>query len=114
MAGQFVQWTELVRGGKLEPYVLLNDGKPRDFTYCPITQYGSAMELRREVSFSVMLDGFYGERETAERIRQRGSDLIKAVTNLRNRTARKLENQRKELSQAEDRELCLLYTSRCV
>ena len=42
-----------------------------------------------------MLDGFYGERETAERIRQRGSDLIKAVSNLRNRTARKLENQRK-------------------
>ena len=108
LTGQFIQWAELVRGGGLEPWVLLSDGKPRDFTYCPITQYSEAMELRRAENFSAMLDGFYGERETAERIRQRGSDLIKAVTNLRNRTARKLENQRKELSQAEDRELLRL------
>ena len=57
-----------------------------------------------------MLDSFYGQRETAERLRQRGGDLIRAVTNLRNRTARKLENQRRELDQAEaqDRELLRL------
>ena len=108
LARQFQDWTERVRSGRLEPWMLLRDGVPRDFTYCPIAQYGPALELRRGERFSAMLDSFYGQRETAERMRQRGGDLIRAVTNLRNRTARKLENQRRELAQAEDRELLRL------
>ena len=107
-AAQFAQWAERVRAGEFQPYLLRSDGRPRDFTYCPISQYGAAMEVCRMTGFSAMLDEFYGQRETAERIRQRGGDLIRAVTNLRNRTARKLENQRRELAQAEDRELLRL------
>lgn len=107
-ANLFFRWMDFIRQGGLKPWLLLKDDKPKDFTYCPITQYGAAMTVRQEECFSAMLDGFYGERETAERIRQRGSDLIKAVTNLRNRAARKLENQRKELAEAEDRELLRL------
>ena len=107
-ADLFFRWMDFIRQGGLKPWLLLKDDKPKDFTYCPITQYGAAMTVRQEECFSAMLDGFYGERETAERIRQRGSDLIKAVTNLRNRAARKLENQRKELAEAEDRELLRL------
>jgi predicted ribosome quality control (RQC) complex YloA/Tae2 family protein len=62
------------------------------------------MELHQEPSFSELLDRFYAQREAAERIQQRGADLIKSVTNLRNRASRKLENQRRELAQAEDRD----------
>lgn len=101
----FFALMESVRSNGFQPYMLLRDGKPKDFTYRPIRQYGQAMELVEETGFSAMLDRFYAERESAERIRQRGADLIKAVTNLRSRVARKLENQRKELAEAEDREL---------
>lgn len=104
LARLYFQRMEEVRAGQFKPYILLSDGKPKDFTYCPIRQYGPAMTLREEDSFSAMLDRFYADRESAERIRQRGADLIKAVTNLRSRTARKLENQRKECAEAEDRE----------
>ena len=93
-----------IRNADFAPYMLLSDGAPKDFSYCPIGQYGDAMEVRREPSFSDLLDRFYAERESAERIRQRGAELIRSVTNLRNRAARKLENQRKELAEAEDRE----------
>ena len=70
-ADLFFQWMDFIRQGGLKPWLLLKDDKPKDFTYCPITQYGAAMTVRQEECFSAMLDGFYGERETAERIRQR-------------------------------------------
>lgn len=104
----FLHCMEFIRQNEQRPYLILKDGKPKDFTYRPIDQYGPAYICRREESFSSMLDRFYGERETAERMRQRGSDLIKAVTNLRSRVARKLENQRRELAEAEDRDLLRL------
>ena len=98
-------WKEMIQAGEFTPYVLLQDGRPKDFTYCPIRQYGDSMAIQKEPSFSVLLDHFYAEREKNERIHQRGANLIKSVTNLRNRAARKLENQKKELAQAEDREI---------
>lgn len=39
-----------------------------------------------------------------ERVRQRGQDLVKSVTSARDRTARKLANQEKELEATETRE----------
>lgn len=80
------------------PYLLVRDGKPVDFSFLPILQYGPETESIRQESFSVMLDGFYERREAAERVRQRGQDLVKTVTNARDRTARKLANQEKELA----------------
>ncbi|UQT47769.1 NFACT RNA binding domain-containing protein [Flavonifractor plautii] len=51
-----------------------------------------------------MLDEFYERREAADRVRQRGQDLVKAVTSARDRTARKLANQTRELEATRDRE----------
>ena len=86
------------------PYLLARDGKPADFSFLPILQYGPETESIRQESFSVMLDGFYERREAAERVKQRGQDLVKTVTNARDRTARKLANQEKELAATLDRE----------
>ncbi len=86
------------------PTLLERDGRPLDFTYCPILQYGLGTSMRRFDSFAALLDCFYAERENNERIAQRGAELIRAVTNLRARCARKLDAQRRELAQAEDRD----------
>lgn len=99
-----LHWKEKIQAGQFTPYILSQDGRPKDFTYCRIRQYGDQMTIQQEQSFSGLLDRFYAEREKNERIRQRGANLIKSVTNLRNRAARKLENQKRELAQAEDRE----------
>ncbi len=99
------QFFQQIREERFTPYLLLRDGVPKDFTYCPITQYGSAMELSPMDSFSALLERFYAEKEAAERVRQIGQGLLKNLTNLRDRTARRVNNQRRELSQAQDREL---------
>lgn len=86
------------------PTVISISGKPKDFSFLPISQYGTAAELSAFPSFSSMLDQFYEQREHMERIRQRGQDLIRSVTNARDRTARKLANQEKERAATLNRE----------
>ena len=95
---------ERVRAGEYTPYMLLRDGRPVDFSFLPILQYGPDTELRKYETFGRLLDDFYETRERQEQARQKGQDLIKSVTSARDRTARKLENQRRERAKALDRE----------
>ncbi len=85
-----------VREKRFTPYMLLREGKPVDFSFLPILQYGPATELREYDTFGHLLDDFYAQREQADRVRQRGADLLRSVTAARDRTARKLQNQRRE------------------
>ena len=102
--GALLKLRSSVNENNFTPYLLMRDGKPVDFSFLPILQYGPETESIRQESFSAMLDGFYERREAAERVKQRGQDLVKTVTNARDRTARKLANQEKELAATLDRE----------
>jgi len=93
-----------VRAGDYQPVMLTIDGKPKDFTFFPITQYGTAAEQTDFATFSQLLDRFYEQRERLEQTRQKGQDLIRAVTNARDRTARKIGNQEKEVAATKDRD----------
>ena len=96
--------TEKVQNGDYTPTMLIREGKPVDFSFWPILQYGPTTESREYLSFGELLDEFYSTRETAERVKQKGSDLIKAVTSARDRVARKIAMQEKDLATAADRE----------
>ena len=86
------------------PYLLLQEGKPADFSCLPILQYGPEVELRRCESFSQLLDVFYAGRATAEKVGQRGAGLLKAVTRVRDRVARRVDQQELEREATRDRE----------
>ncbi len=79
-------------------------GKPLDFSFTEITQYGDSVKLKRFDTFSELLDDFYYEKDRIERTRQNSSELQKLVSNLIQRTAKKLDLQRAELQQCADRE----------
>lgn len=93
-----------IRAGNFTPVMLLQGEKPADFSFMPITQYGSSRTCRTFDSFSALLDGCYAERDSAERLRQKRQTVQKTLTGARSRTARKLQNQRLELARAADRE----------
>ncbi|MDD6024449.1 MAG: NFACT RNA binding domain-containing protein [Oscillospiraceae bacterium] len=93
-----------IAGGCERPYVLLKNGTPWDYTYLPISQYGALVESQPAESFSAVLDQFYAKRDAAARMKSKSQAIVKSVTNLRNRTARKLENQKKELAATADRD----------
>ena len=87
-----------------QPTLLLCGGRPKDFSYCPIRQYGAYMTARTMPSFSALLDAFYTETEQRERMLQKSQSLRRTVTNLLERTRRKLAAQRKEREASLDRE----------
>ena len=93
-----------VRENNFTPTVISVEKRPKDFTFFPAEQYEEAGECTVYPSFSALMDRFYEQRENQERIRQKGQDLIRSVTNARDRTARKLANQQRELEATQDRE----------
>ncbi len=86
------------------PTMLLKGGSPTEFTYMPITQYGEAIQSVQCGSFSELLDSFYGQRQKNDDIRRRTHDLRKLINALTERTARRIEKQRGELSRCDDME----------
>ena len=95
---------ESIEAGELAPYMLLREGKPKDFSFLAIRQYGNGMECERFPSFSELLDTFYTRRDRAEQQQRRSHELQRSVKTARDRLARKLNNQREELKRTEGRE----------
>ena len=100
----FAAWQQRVNDGAFAPTVLYRNGKPFDFTYGSIRQYGDYCANVTADSFSALLDSFYEEREQAERVKQKGQDLIKTATNARDRVRRKIAAQEKEYAACLDRD----------
>ena len=84
--------------------VYREDGRPMDFSFMPICQYGGFAEVRETAGFSATVDEFYEERDARERMRVKSHSLQKLLTNLIVRTARKINKQQTELAQCGNRE----------
>jgi predicted ribosome quality control (RQC) complex YloA/Tae2 family protein len=103
-------WTEVralqerIEGRQFTPVCLMRDGKPLDFSYMPIRQYGPAAEQVSYGSFSALMDDFFVTRERQERMRQRGADLLKTASAARDRLRRKLAAQEKDYAATQDRD----------
>ncbi len=100
----FFEWLKIAKEKSFTPYLLEKDGRPADYSYFPITQYGTAMIGTAQDSFSSLLDQFYETREQQERVRQKGQDLLRTATNARDRLRRKLVLQEKEYAQTLERD----------
>ena len=100
----FTAWQQAVTADDMTPQLLLKGDKYSDFTYLAPQQYGALMNVQEAESFSALLDDFYEGREQADRVRQKGQDLLKTVTNARDRVRRKIALQEKEYLQTLDRD----------
>lgn len=80
-------------------------GRKKDFCFINIEQYSAAMLITHCDSANQLLDGFFSAQDKAERIKQRANDLLKLLMNSYERISRKLELQKKELSECSEREV---------
>ena len=103
-AGKLFAALDQLHTGKRTPVILVRDERPWDFTCIPIRKYEGLITQEPQPSFSALLDTFYAKRDSLERMRQKTQALRKTLTNLHNRTARKLANQQKELEATFDRD----------
>lgn len=91
----------VLTGMRRVPYMLLKpDGTPLDYSFLPVTQYGLSATGREMASFSALLDAFYAQKDAAERMKQRSHDILRVLTNVSERTSRKIQNQRRELEKS--------------
>lgn len=88
-----------------QPYLLTKneDGAVFDFSFLPVTQYEGLLSVTRMDSFSALLAAFFEKKGQAERMARRAADLHKTVVNARDRLARKLAAQQKELDATQNR-----------
>jgi predicted ribosome quality control (RQC) complex YloA/Tae2 family protein len=100
----FAFWQKHVKENRFIPFAIKREGKWMDYSYLPILQYGTYAAGETFDGFSDMLDTFYEEREQADRVRQKGQDLLKTATSARDRVRRKIAMQEKEYAATKDRD----------
>lgn len=93
-----------VNAGDFTPFMLLDNGKPKDFSFMRISQYGDALQGERFESFSALLDAFYTRRSKVEEMHRRASALRKTVKNAHDRVHKKYILQTEELKKTAKRE----------
>lgn len=105
----FSAWRDTVNENNFTPVMLKRVDAPIDFSYMSIAQYGAAVQQENYSSFSALLDDFYAKREQAERVKQKGQDLLKTANNAAARLRRKIVLQEKELLDSKDRDKWRIY-----
>ena len=85
------------------------DGKPVEFTFFRPQQYGENYAVKEWPSFNAMLEGYYAEKDRAERLRTKSKELHKAVHNMYDRALRKQAARQEELAASGKSEKLRLY-----
>lgn len=91
--------------------VIIKDrqGRPMDFSFMSIHQYATEAVTSELPSFSQLLDMFYAQKDSVERMRVRSHDILRILTSASERLSRKLNVQKVELESCADREQKKMY-----
>lgn len=92
---------DTIKNSKFTPTMVLSGGKPTEYAFCELLQYGTDFETRHFESVGELLDVFFHTRDRENHIRQRAADLLRILTNANARIVKKLELQRAELALCE-------------
>lgn len=90
---------------------LLRDenGKPKEYCFIDIKQYGAALSVERCSSFGELIDVYFDDRERSDRIKQKASDLFKLIENAISRIEKKTALQKEDLISCNDKEKFKYY-----
>lgn len=96
--------------GDFRPTILYDaTDKPVEFCFTDIAQYGSGVRREQFATFGELMDVYFEKRDLADRIKQRGQDIIKLVANANARLLKKIDLQKEELRECADGEKFKLY-----
>ena len=80
-----------------------------EYTFFRPRQYGEKYRIKEWPSFNAMLEGYYAEKDRAERLRTKSKELHKAVHNMYERAVRKQAARQEELAASGKSEKLRLY-----
>lgn len=106
LAGKLNFLREIITSDSGTPFMLKDEnGKPIDFSFFEINQYGSKYRAEVKENYSSLLDEFYFEADRLERTRQKGQDLVKLLGSAVARVSKKLALRQAELEHCADKEV---------
>jgi len=106
----YQQMKETVEGYKGKPYMVVDKRrKPLDFSFINPAQYGISAIVSEKASFSELLEDFYHERDTMERMRVKEQDILKLLSGASNRLSRKIAAQQAELAECAKRDTLKIF-----
>ncbi|MBE6897345.1 MAG: fibronectin/fibrinogen-binding protein [Ruminococcaceae bacterium] len=91
---------ETLTQNKYSPCVIF-DGKPIEFYFKTIGQYGSNSLVKTYETFSEAIEAFYIEKDEQEHVKRLSGDILKVITNAQTRIAKKIEAQRADIAECE-------------
>ncbi len=104
------EFRALFANGDFLPTILYDENaKPIEFSFMDIRQYGTSLRAEHLESFGKLMDTYFEKRDLADRIKQRGQDIIKLVSNATARLQKKVALQRSELAECAEGEKFKLY-----
>ena len=96
---------ERIRVNRYTPVLVTDEnGKPAEYCFFPIAQYGKAVTAETMDSFGALIDRFFAQRDHIDRVKQRAADIFKLLTNAETRLQKKIAQQEKELADCAEKE----------
>ncbi len=84
-------------------------GKPAEYGFLPLTQYGPPMTTETCETYGALVDAYFDERSREERLHKRAGDIFKLLSNAEARITKKMTLQREELVDCEEGEKYKLW-----
>ena len=107
---EFLALFRNLREGNFSPTVVFDgDGKPVEYSFTDLTQYGPDAKKERFDTVGAMIDAFYGRRTEKERLRRRAADILRILSNAEARIEKKKALQQEELLNCENGETYKLW-----
>ena len=102
--------TERIRAGHTVPVVYLNeDGTPQDFHLFPLSIYESNLSCKTFPDISNAAEYFYSHKKSSNRVKQKSTDLEKAVGASLDKLYLKKQRLSEDLLKAENSDIYRLY-----
>ncbi len=108
LVNSFEDFVDFLKGNGT-PTMILKNAVPFDFSFMPITQYGSSYESRQFGSLSTLLDDFYSSLDLADRLKNYSAEIERIIKTVSLRTARKLQLRVADIKKCENREQLRIY-----
>ena len=79
---EFSSVTEIIRTGAFLPTAVYDEGgKPVEYAFLPLTQYGEGFVTKTYSGAGELLDTYFAERDRETNLHQKASDLLRLLTN---------------------------------
>lgn len=110
LKNEFFSVIETIKNSAGRPYIVFSDnGKPVEYSYTQIKQYGVGYEILECDTYGELIDKFFFTRANNERIAHRASDVQRIISNAEKRLSKKLTILVDELAECDEGEKYRLY-----